>query len=359
MSGIKPPKLLQVSVDTVSDYAVWTEGDPSDWWFGYAYRWTITATVTPSTHSSDNSINPSYYTAQDINVGDWISTTTNGVAVQITEIIEQGFDNLTAIVEDVDRFNTFSDNTQNGLGGPSAGNGYLFEVSDDGLPILMGVAAGLMPPTFQTDLISRFSYRNIFNKYIRVNQPDHTFTIGDIVRIDNDGIFEAAAADIRANAAIGIVNSIGIPSIDWFTFRPLCQVLNDVMPPLVGTYGQLYFLDPANPGKLTDVLPASNARPIYMRLDTPNRALLLDAGMFDYVDNNEGETNKYDVESVTAGQVTFTMPADCVEVLYMSINGIENENFTFNVSTKVLNFDPIETGYGIDVDDEVFFIYKS
>ena len=43
----------------------------------------------------------------------------------------------------------------------------------------------------------------------------------------------------------------------------------------------------------------------------------------------------------------------------MSINGIENKNFTFDVETKAIVFDPVATGYGVDVTDEVFFIYKS
>jgi hypothetical protein len=359
MSNIKPPKVLFVNVTSSNELDYWFDGDSSDAWYGSPFRWTVNLTVTPQSHSDTATATPMYYTGDDIEVGDWIATGQYGVAVQIVSIVSKSFSSAEVVVEDIDRFNTFADPYQNGTGGVQTGNGYLFQVSADGDPVLLGIQDGTMPSAYQTDLIGRFSYRNFFNKYIRVNQPGHSFEIGDIVRVTISGNFELAAADLRANSAIGIVNSVGIPSDSWFTFRPLCQVINDVEPPLVGSYGDLFFLDPLNPGKLTTTLPEANARPIYMRLDSSDRALLLDAGMFDYVLNNPGETNKYDVEEVTAGQTEFHLPNDCTEVMYMSINGIENENFTFDLLSKVLVFDPVETGYGIDVDDEVFFIYKS
>jgi len=43
----------------------------------------------------------------------------------------------------------------------------------------------------------------------------------------------------------------------------------------------------------------------------------------------------------------------------MSINGIENKNFTFDVSTHKVTFDPVKTGYNVDPEDIVIFTYET
>ena len=364
MSGIIPPKLLSIEVTQSQDDAVWTLGDPSDAWYGYAYRWRLEFTVSAATHSSPDTPTPFYYTGLDIAVGDWISTSLDGFALQIVSVISQDDTNLVVIAEDIDRFNTFSDPYQGGSGGLTTGPGYLFTVNAEGEPILVGLIPGLLSANFQTDLITRFEYRNTFTRYVRVDQPGHTFVVGDLIRIDLTGGFEKVAVDTRVTEAIGIVNSINIPTPDWFTFRPMGTVLNDVNPPLVGSYGDIFYADPSNPGKVTSTKPTTNALGVYMRLDTPNRALLLQHGLgVNSISGNSSSgvngTNKYDVTNVTAGQTIFTMPNDATEVLYMAINGVENESFTFDATSKVLTFDPAGAGYGVDATDEVFFIYKS
>ena len=362
MTGILPPKLLPIEVTATQDGASWTLGNPSDAWYGYPYQWQITITVNPSPQSSPDTPTPYFYTGTDIVVGDWLATSLNGAAVQVVEIISQDQSDAVLVVEDIDRFNTYSDPYQSGFGGVVTGPGFLFTVNSEGEPILMGVEPGVLPPSFQTDIMTRFEYRNTFTRYVRVNQPGHTFELGDLIRIQSTGTFEEVAADSRVTEAIGIVNSISIPTPDWFTFRPMGMVINDVTPPLVGSYGDIFYIDPNNPGKVTKTVPTSNALAVYMLLDKPTRALLLqhNLGSTSTSSNNSGsDTNKYDVTNPTTGQTIFNMPSDCVSVLYMSINGIENENFTFDQTSLVLTFDPTGNGYGIDSTDEVFFIYKS
>ena len=361
MANISPPKVLNVEVTSIMDEDWWVTDDYTDPWNGYPYKWRVNLSVTSQSHSDVSTTSPFAYTGLDIKVGDWLVDST-GISVAIVEIISNSEGEAELIVEDVERFNTFSDSTMSGNGSVSYGSGFVIEVSEDGNPILYGIDTNIMSPTFISSITSRFNYRNIFRNYVRVNQSGHSFNVGDVVRIRLDGTYELAQADVNVNAAIGVVNSIGIPSETWFTYRPFCKMVDNVQPDLVGNYGDIFYIDPANPGKLTKVRPETNARPIYIRLDKPTKALLLDAGMFEapISDDNSGDsTHKYNVDTVTDNQTLFVMPDDATEVVFMSINGIENENFTFDADTKELIFDPVTTGYGVETTDSVFFIYKS
>lgn len=356
--SILPTKLLSARITSIQDQAFWMEDDGSgDPWIGYPYRWTVNMVVDITSHSSHMTANPFYYTAEDVKVGDWIASAPGGGAVQITEISEVNGSLVTCIVEDVERFNTFNDQSQSGIGSIPEGQAYIFEVNEDGIPVLTGVPSAVLPASFQTDLVSRFAYRNTETNFIRVNQVEHAMEVGDVIRPDFNivGQYVKAIADGKVNYAIGVVNSIGTPGLDWFTFKPFGTVAEKVAPDLIGNYGDLFYIDPVQPGKLTNVRPATNARPIYLRLDRPNRAIMLQMSG----DDIAGETQKVHIEVETDGQLEFTLPGDAMNVEFMAINGIENTNFTFDQLTKVLTFDPVATGYGVETTDEVFFIYKS
>lgn len=194
-------------------------------------------------------------------------------------------------------------------------------------------------------------------KFVRVKQPNHGFTVGDIIKPDfaNVGQYLKATADSKVNFAIGKVTSVNIPGTTWFTFEPFGKLVDNVSPELDGAYGDMFYLDPLNPGKVTNTRPTANAKPIYLRLETSTRAIQLSLPGEDI----SGDTQTFKLESVADNQVTFVLPANAMEVLYMNINGIENENFTFDVGSKILTFDPVATGYGVETTDEVFFVYKS
>ncbi|MNY44300.1 hypothetical protein D3C86_1793140 [compost metagenome] len=100
--------------------------------------------------------------------------------------------------------------------------------------------------------------------------------------------------------------------------------------------------------------PASDAKPVYIRLETETRAVRLNA----IVDENS-ITVVHKVETTTLDQVEFTLPAEAKSVQAMSINGIENKNFTFDDTTKAITFDPVATGYGVEETDEVIFVYNT
>jgi hypothetical protein len=220
----------------------------------------------------------------------------------------------------------------------------------------MGMAANTVPETFASDLIARFNYRNIWQKYVRVNQPGHTFVIGDIIQpnISIVGTYMLATDSSSVDISVGTITDIGDPTNDWFNFKPFGEIEYNIQPPLTGGYGCLYYLDPVNPGKVTATRPAEYARPIYLGLNSVNIAI-----RFNMPESSGSETKTYLMTSVFDNQVNFTLPTDAFEVVSMIINGVETMNFTFNSTTKALTFDPTANGYGVDSTDEVRFVYTT
>jgi hypothetical protein len=361
---VTPNLQIKSTITEFSDFAWWSEDDnTNDPFIGYPYQWKVTFSCEPQPHSDHTTRAPNIYTGMDIQVGDWFVSEALGRATIIQSIESQDDFTLVGVVEDLERYNLFTDPNQSGAGmsAPYV-PGVIFRMGNDGLPVIGPVEDLYLPNKAVEDLLARFIARNGVSEFILVRQENHGMFPGDVIYADfeaNLGYKKTNAANI--NRAIGIVTESNVPGLNYFSYRPLGKLINNVNPPLFGEHGDIFYLDPNEPGALTNVKPLTNAFPVYLQLDLPTRAILLTWGIeaSGKPEGSDSQTNKYDIENVTAGQRTFTLPDNAKEVLYMAINGIENENFTFNEMTKVLTFDPVETGYGVDVDDEVFFFYKT
>lgn len=180
------------------------------------------------------------------------------------------------MVEDVDRFNIFNDPYQQGSG-IGGGQGAIFRLADDGLPILspMSQAFGLLGQNlaWQMDQISRFRYRNYLRSNYPVYQDGHTFNVGDLIRMTEFGYVKATADD-AAGSLVGSVSDVGTPGPSWFTYRPVGRVVENINPPLPGVPGELLYLD--TDGSLTIHKPNAWAKPVYIRLETENKGIFLD-----------------------------------------------------------------------------------
>lgn len=357
---VLPSLQLKSKISQFDDYAYWNEDDNTgDPYIGYSYQWKVTIDCDLQPHGNHTTQTPNYYTGRDVQVGDWFASGVQGRANIVKEIISADDYKIVCVIEDFERYNIFTDPNQSGTGMCAPFDpGIFFRIGQDGLPILGPIDSGYFGDKTVEDLIARFMARNGSDEFVLVRQEFHGFFPGDVIYADFETDIGYKKAD-RANLqkAIGIVTEINVPGLNYFSYRPMGRLINNVNPPLWGSHGDVFYMNPDEPGTLTNERPTGIAIPVYLQLDLPNRAILLERGV--EVATASSETNKYDVEKVTAGQTTFTLPNDCREVLYMAINGIENENYTFNVVSKVLQFDPVETGYGVDVDDEVFFVYKS
>lgn len=302
---IIPPRLLPVNVSSISNYATWSVMDSSDPWVGYPYEWTIVLSVTPQQHSYPLSQTPYYYNGLDISVGDWYSDLASGKAVKIISITSQTTSAATVVVQDVERYNTFTDPSGSGAGIGSTGAGYIFQLGDDALPILtpMSTLATTLNSNlaWQLDQVSRFRYRNMLESYYNVYQAGNSFTVGQVLYLQSSGTYSVVAAgSVNIKNAVGVVSSVGVTGPNYFTIRPIGKVINNVSPTLPGNPGDLIYL--SNTG-FTNVAPTIWARPVYLNLGS-NTGILLQTGV-DVV-GARGYANQINVVSNLAALTSLT-----------------------------------------------------
>lgn len=301
--AVLPNKLLKITQTTLQTLATWDEFENGDMFTGFPYRWEIQLDVDPQIHSSPSSITPYQYDGLDIKVGDWVTTAEGGVAVRIYEIVSQTSIQAVVRVEDVDRFNIMSDFSFAGVGISADGQGYVFEVDEDGLPVLGPAGAFYLGVTLQTDLMARFSRRNAVKKYVKVEQTGHTLAVGDIIFLDDDGVYKAIEASEanknKLDRIIGFVSEVGIPGVNFFAYTPRGQLRKNISPALpTGMLpGQIAYLDPVLPGKLTATKPQKNAVPVYIRLTDDTTGILINGGAGS---GNSGPLGYYESSYVVA-----------------------------------------------------------
>lgn len=296
--SVLPSRLLSLDIKSVNPKTDWTVDDGTgDPWIGFPYQWTVTFTVTAQSHSSHLTKTYQQYNGLDITPGDWIADIATGSAVRVVSISSASPDTVTAVVEDVDRFNTFNDPTQQGTGIFANGQAFCFVIGDDGLPILspmttLYIALGANY-AWQQDQISRFRYRNYMRSHYSVQQHAHGFNIGDIVRLTPTGYVKATAASFVSNV-VGIVSDIGIPGPDWFAFRPVGRVVQNLSPALPGNAGDLIYI--AADGTYTTTRPNAFARPVFIQLEVNTKGIAIDRSV-DAVNVNGYSSQTYIVGS--------------------------------------------------------------
>lgn len=273
---LAPPLLLNATTTSITAATNWSIEDGGDPWVGVPYQWTVTASVTTQAHSYPLSSTPYIYTAADIKVGYWYSDLVSGKAVKIISITSQNPSSITMVVEDVDRFNTFTDSTGNGIGIGNLGGGFIFEIGDDGLPILgpmIGFNTQLITSIgWQLDQISRFRYRNYLNSHYSVNQPGNTFSVNQPLFLQSSGSYSVIPpTSSSVKSFVGVVSDINVPGPGYFSFKPVGKTIRNVTPVLPGNPGDLIYI---GSNGYTNVAPTSWARPIYINLGNGDGILL-------------------------------------------------------------------------------------
>ncbi len=236
----------------------------------------------------DTAVSPINYLYPDptyIKVGMWIANVAYGVCFEIINIVSQ---NSTSIVMDVLDVDNYSG--ADGIGGLDPNtqgintslDTIVFELGDDGLPVLMEIDQSLtnqISNNFVTDLINRFRSRNYFTSYIRAYQASNTFAEGNFLTITSTGSYLLSnSSSSSVYNTIGVITSIGIPDTDWFTYRPFGQYLRGsrISPSLTGPssgIGKIYYLN--STGGLTTTSPTTNPYPVYLQVSTGGDAILL------------------------------------------------------------------------------------
>lgn len=302
MASVKPIKTLPITGINLTPVAFWPYDEGSfygedQWWEGgpapQYVTYTLEGTIVQQDHSSFSTPQLYIYNGYDIKVGDWYIEAATGKALVITAIdtVATNAGYLKCTIEDQDRFEQF--NAPDGISATGT-DGFIVSLDDNGLPLFNNLtlyqSVVQADPGFIEEMLSRFRYRNIKGNSVRVNQPGHTFVEGDSIVLENTGSFVLAdASKIDAERVIGRVTLIGIPGINWFNYEPRGTWENDITPSLPGQPGDLIYIDPFDPGKLTAIRPSSLAIPIYIKINATTGIKVFDGTVAPY--NNYGATS--------------------------------------------------------------------
>jgi hypothetical protein len=212
------------------------------------YRWTVTLQVTQQSHSSYITGSPGLYDGQDITVGQWIGNLTSGQAWQIISIPSKTSETVIAEIQDVYRYNTFRDTTQSGNGSPGLGVYVVFNIGDDGLPLIDPAPPAGTSNSFFTNIQSRFEYINQQYDY-PLYQENNNFQINDTISASSvtNTFVESDASD---RIVVGRVTSISDTMPGWFTINPVQKIV-DFLDTLPGNVGDIIYTSLSDPGQLT------------------------------------------------------------------------------------------------------------
>lgn len=243
----KPAKLLPIHFNLGSPLA--TDAD------GRYYRYTASLLIdNPFDHSDINYNN--VYTLDNLNVGDYVATDGAGRIMKIVAISAQDPTTAAITVEDEFRLNQQQDGTGNSIPYIESNRGIVFEVVE-GRPILFPYSdkstsvVGFIKD-YADEIQSRFNYLRQ-DTLVSVEQS-HSFAVGDLITYKL-GAYALLNTD---DVFLGTVVEVANPVTDSFRFRPNGAVVDIT---IAGT-GPFFYWDPTEPGKLTDVMPATDQRRI-------------------------------------------------------------------------------------------------
>ena len=246
----KPAKVLSLSVSTINGEAQWPHNDGAgDKWYSSGtnpkyYQWEVTATVTAQAHGSHLTRKDFEYNGLDIQVGDWIAGATTGTCCRIISISAKTATSVTMIVEDWLRYNTFRSSIGNGIF--STGQAVVFQLNENGHPMLDPVPTSITSADFYLNINSRFQYLNPQLHYV-LDQTAHGFSAGDVVSITASGFAKTTSA--TAGKTIGTVTNPG-PGPNQFMLRPNTRII-DFNPAIPGSVGDYIYTDNSTAGGLT------------------------------------------------------------------------------------------------------------
>jgi hypothetical protein len=245
----KPAKVLSLSISSITGSAQWSEndGEGDKWWSGGTnpkyYQWEVQATVTAQAHGSHLTRKDFEYNGLDIQVGDWVAGATTGTCCKIVSISAKTSSSVTMIVEDWLRYNTFRSSIGSGIFG--TGPAVVFQINENGHPMLDPVPTSITSNDFYLNINSRFQYLNPQLHYV-LDKTAHGFATGDLVSCGASGFAKTNSS--TTTKVIGTVtNTVGA---NQFMLRPNTRIV-DFLPEIPGSVGDFIYANTLSPGGLT------------------------------------------------------------------------------------------------------------
>ena len=238
------------------------------------FRWRVTLTVSEQQHSSYLTRKPGAYNGQDITVGDWVANLTTGQAWQIISIDSKTETEIVAILQDIYRYNTFRNQSQNGDGAPISGTYVVFDIGNTGSPEIDPIPSAGTSSTFTQNLQSRFEYINLQFDY-PLYQEGNSFAVNDVIAADSvNNSF--VLSDSTNRIVIGRVTSISDTIPGWFTINPVQKIV-DFLDYLPGDVADILYTSLTVPGEITTT-PGGSEIYIKLRNNTSSISLSTEDG---------------------------------------------------------------------------------
>lgn len=279
----RPSKVLAVTVSSSVGIESWLydDGFNDPWWRGATgtgssagkpTKFRVVFSVTASGHSSHLTRKPFSYDGLDIKVGDWICGVADPKALKIVKIESKTTSSITAIIEDVDRYNTFRDPNGNADAMFSTpGTAIVFGLGDDGLPVLDPIVSAMSNMQVFDQVMARFRVFNP-NRRQRFEQVGHGFTEGNMLKVNPaTGLFERATSSDLYPA--GVVSDIG-PGPNVFYLTPTTKIIMNLEPGLPGNAGEIIYQDAVTPGLLTSN-QGSSSKAVFVKLTDAKKCYVI------------------------------------------------------------------------------------
>lgn len=280
------------------------------------YKWRVILNIDVQNHSSYVTRDPGSYNAQDITVGQWIANVTTGQAWYITTIESKTLTSVTAIVQDVYRYNTFRDTAQVGNGAPGLGIYVIFNLGDSGLPKIDPVPPSGISSSFASNMQSRFEYINLQFDY-PLYQENNTFAMNDIIAVDSVlNSFVLADADNRI--VLGRITSISDTIPGWFTLNPVQKIV-DNLDYLPGDVGDIIYSSTTVPGGITT---ATGGSQLYIKLRNNTSSVSISTAPGPTTANNVFQLNGHDVTVLAPATINQLVTATNLLTLQTGVSAV-------------------------------------
>ena len=268
-----------------------TYSNPGNPHNGAAQTFLTTLKVTPQLTSSYSGSNLIQYDGRNFAVGMWVGFP-GGFTYRIKQInsVNPTGTVITLILEDKDLLNLIVDNsTLSNNHPPEEINGIVFNVDDDGMPILYpldsqrGSLNSSAPTYWIFDIENRFRLRNYFTNFFQID-PNYAsyagINIGDFVYLNGSGLFikSSSSSNDEIKSVFGIVTASDTPSTGNLNVRPLGRIITN-LPTLPGSVGQVLYFDSTQASNLNPIPPSGvNLFPVYIKINNTTGLLLSRSG---------------------------------------------------------------------------------
>lgn len=194
------------------------------------------------------------YTGLDIKTGDWVTTNSGQVCLQIISITAKSETSISFKAKDVDAF-SYKNYNGNSLGTINVASVAFFEVSDSGKPLIAGEdASAFFGDKVAIDLIqSRFAIQEEDERYrIEFDSVQSAVSEGQVVSIDNNGDLIPFGATGASDFKLGYLTSLSYGNTIAY-IKPFNTIIDDFAKPelLTGSQGDFYYASTVTPGSIT------------------------------------------------------------------------------------------------------------